>query len=94
MSVPPTITAVGTVRQVWIETGCITCGWCSDLIPDVFAARVDGSSVIRGEVRVDGRTDRNQRKTSPLRKPLSGADAEFIQFVADGCPPRVIRFSE
>lgn len=33
------------INKVWIEEGCISCGLCSDLCPDVF--RLDDIAVVK-----------------------------------------------
>ncbi len=76
------------VKRVWIEQGCIQCAWCNDLAPEVFAIG-DDSSLIRGDARDDGLTDRNQQHVL-LNVPLNGTKGSFMEFVAAGCPAAVI----
>lgn len=81
-----------STKRVWIEQGCIACNWCTDLLPSVFTAGASGFSVITADSRKDGRQGTNRREKSPLSKPLQGKEGDFLGFVADGCPARVIRF--
>ena len=83
-----------SVKRVWIASGCIACGWCTDLLPTVFVVGPGGASVIAATARSDGRSGANRREKSWLKTPLQGADAEFVHFVADGCPPTVITVDE
>jgi ferredoxin len=78
------------IARVWIESGCTSCGWCSDLLPDLFSGSSKEGSRIRGTERVDGRTDANERALSLLKQIREGEAAEFLSFVASGCPPQVI----
>lgn len=79
-----------TVRRIWIDEGCIACGWCGDLLPTVFTRGTDGKSQILGLIRRDKTTDDNGTALSPLRQPIVEQEAEFLAFVAAGCPPHVI----
>lgn len=90
-SAVPVVDAPITVRRIWIEEGCIACGWCGDLLPTVFHKGVDGGSQIHGKVRKDQTTDDNRATLSPLRRVITGEEADFLSFVAAGCPPHVIR---
>jgi ferredoxin len=81
------------IDRVWIEDGCIRCGWCQHLEPRVFQVTETGSVVI-AEARTDRRTDGNQRRRSRLRPDaLDAAAVDFLQFIADGCPVQVIKVS-
>lgn len=91
---PPTKDLVAVVRRVWIELGCIQCGWCTDLIPAVFSVSASHRCVIRGEVLADGRTTPNRDERRHLAAPLLEDDARYLDFVAAGCPANVIKFAE
>lgn len=80
-----------TVNRVWIAPGCIECGWCTDLLPEVFEVEAGAACVIAASARKDGRSGTNQREKSPLKRALRGKDADFLGFVADGCPAKVIK---
>lgn len=82
--------APATVRRIWIDDGCIACGWCGDLMPTVFAKGTEGLSQIQGRIRRDKITDDNRASMSPLRQVIVEQEAEFLAFVAAGCPPHVI----
>lgn len=73
--------------RVWIVPGCTRCHWYQQLVPKVFADSADGCR-IRAETRADQRCDDNQqaRSASELAAPL----ADFVEFVAGGCPAKVI----
>lgn len=86
--------AQGTIRRVWIESGCIACGWCTDLVPTIFVVGGGKACVIAASARKDGGRGANRREKSPLKHALTGADADFLGFVADGCPAKVIRLDE
>jgi len=81
-----------SIRRVWIAQGCIACGWCGDLLPGVFARSGQGLSQIAAAARKDCTTDANAESRSPLRAKLAGDEADFLAFVAAGCPPAVIQF--
>ena len=68
--------------QVWIEAGCTRCHWCHQLLPAVFA---DGpaSSVVRPEAVLPGGRCLRPGVVTP-------EEDCFLEFVADGCPARVI----
>ncbi len=85
---------VTLVRRVWIEAGCIQCGWCSDLIPEVFQVSRIEPCVIRGEARSDGSSTPNREERAPLLRPIVDAEANILDFVAAGCPSLVIKFSD
>ncbi len=77
-------------RRIWIEDGCIHCGWCQHLVPAVFVAADDGTRIV-GTARQDGITSNNRSERSPLRAGrLPTDEIDFMPFVADGCPARVI----
>lgn len=77
--------------RIWIDEGCILCSWCQNLAPEIFIFDGHGTE-IRAEVRVDHRRSANRRERSPLTPAAMAAINEpFIQFIADGCPPQVIR---
>jgi ferredoxin len=79
-----------TAQRVWIEDGCIQCFWCHHLVPEVFVCGAQGTRV-DGRVRVDQRTSDNRRERSPLTTvAMAALDLPFVQFVADGCPAKVI----
>jgi ferredoxin len=78
---------------IWIEDGCIQCGWCENLEARVFQVTAHGC-----EIRADARSDRgggaNRDERSALRPgTLDVAATQFIRFVADGCPVQVIKFT-
>jgi ferredoxin len=80
--------------RVWIEPGCTSCGWCSQLSPAVFLPGTQGSEV-RADVRCDGRQSPNREERSPLRADdLGGEEVRFLHFVAAGCPVAVIRIED
>jgi len=81
----------GAIRRVWIEPGCIACGWCTDLVPAIFIVGEGKACVIAAAARKDGSRGANRREKSPLKRMLTRADAEFLCFVADGCPAKVIK---
>jgi ferredoxin len=85
-----TIAYVMAVTKVWIEAGCIECRWCNDLAPELFALG-NGTSVIRADARVDKITDTNDSAKARLVIPLDGQMAEFLEFVAAGCPTSIIK---
>lgn len=77
-------------RRIWIEDGCIHCGWCQNLMPQVFIADAAGTRIL-GAARSDGITSDNRSERSPLRRGRLPADElAFVPFVADGCPTHVI----
>ncbi len=88
----PATEAAQSIRRVWIAPGCIACGWCGDLLPSIFVRSPDGFSLIAGSARKDGKTDPNDGPRSALRAKIVTDEADFLAFVAAGCPPAVIHF--
>ena len=84
----------GTIKRVWIEPGCIACGWCTDLMPTIFVVGAGKACVIAASARKDGSRGANRREKSALKQGLTGAEADFLSFVADGCPAKVIKLDE
>jgi len=82
------------IRRVWIESGCIQCAWCSDLIPEVFLVSDVHQCAVKGRVRSDGSTTPNRDERAALVLPIVDAAAGFLEFVAAGCPSLVIKFSD
>jgi ferredoxin len=77
-------------RRVWIADGCIECFWCQQLDERIFVRGPSGTE-ISGWARVDGRTSTNQQEQAPLNEErLSESELNFIRFIADGCPVKVI----
>jgi hypothetical protein len=82
------------MARVWIEAGCIQCGWCQNLEPRVFIITETGCEII-GECRIDALTDDNRPHRSALREGILDAAAlEYLPFVAGGCPVQVIQLSD
>jgi len=78
---------------IWIEEGCIQCGWCQNLEPRVFLVTAQGCE-IRGEARIDGLASANRHERKALVADLlDEAGAGFMRFVADGCPVQVIHMT-
>lgn len=78
---------------IWIEEGCIQCGWCQNLEPAVFFVSGDGC-VIRAEARRDLVQGPNRDEQSRLRPGLLDSEGvNFMRFIADGCPVQVIKLS-
>ncbi len=84
------IVVEGQHQRIWIEDGCIQCGWCHNLLPQVFLMDASGTRIV-GAVRQDGVTSDNRVERSPLRSGrVPAEELTFLPFVADGCPARVI----
>jgi ferredoxin len=78
-------------QRIWIEEGCIQCFWCQNLSPDVFVCGDQGTQ-IHPDLRVDQRSSTNRVERSPMTASARATlDLSFIQFVADGCPAKVIK---
>ncbi len=78
-------------RVIWIASGCIECFWCQQLATDVFVHGQRGTE-IRGAIRLDHQTSSNSTDRSPIDvSVLPNEESNFLQFVADGCPTKVIR---
>ncbi len=78
-------------RVIWVAPGCIECFWCQQLAGEVFAHGERGTE-IRGAIRLDHQTSSNSSDRSPIDVAvLSDEESNFLQFVADGCPTKVIR---
>ena len=85
----PTPISTRPVRLVTIDLGCIDCGQCESIAPEVFTM-LDGSAVVRGSVRSDGRSDRNDLARSPLVLAAQTDHAEAIMDAAETCPIEII----
>lgn len=79
------------MTTVWIDEGCIGCGACPGVAPEVFALDASSDAVVRGEVRADARTDDNRAARAALTPSAAAAHAEAIDEAAAGCPVEVIR---
>lgn len=77
--------------RIWIEEGCIQCYWCQNLCPEVFACG-EGGTQIRPGLLSDRQATTNRVERSRLTaKARAALDHRFLQFVADGCPAKVIK---
>ena len=82
-----------TMAQVWIEDGCIQCGWCQNLEPRVFLVSERGCEIV-ADARIDGRTDDNRLLHAALRADALDDEAvNYLAFVAGGCPTEVIHLA-
>ena len=82
------------ITQVWIEEGCIPCGACAHISPNVFAITdAWDTAIVRGLARVDSIDSRNEVERSPLRIGFAAAETDAIREAAEGCPVEVIRFA-
>ena len=45
----PVTATSAPIRKVWIETGCISCKLCQDIVPQVFQVEDDRDCVVRPE---------------------------------------------
>jgi ferredoxin len=78
-------------HRIWIEEGCIQCCWCHNLSPEVFVFGEAGTE-LNPALRSDRRASSNRQERSPLTAAaLATLNLGFIQFVADGCPAKVIK---
>ena len=75
--IPPIIM---TIRKVWIEEGCISCGLCEDTASEIF--QVPGGST--------SRTRKGHQKLLTGDQELD----ERIREAAEGCPVEVIHVEE
>jgi ferredoxin len=81
------------ITRVWIEDGCIACGACETICPEVFVL-LDDQVRILGDARVDGVTDDNRRARSPCRPAVVAGLADRVVEAAETCPVEVIRWDE
>lgn len=79
------------VIKVWVEEGCTVCNECEEAAPDIFLVN-DETSVIKGDARTDGVTDRNEDAMAPLKDGLGEEWAEGIEEAAEACPVDIIKF--
>jgi ferredoxin len=78
---------------IWIDEGCIQCGWCQNLEPAIFFVSQHGC-VIRSDARRDITQSENRDERSLLRPGVLDAEGVvFMRFIADGCPVQVIKLS-
>jgi hypothetical protein len=81
------------MARVWIDEGCIQCGWCENLEPRVFIISELGCSIV-ADCREDGLTDHNRERLANLREGVLDAESlAYLPFIAGGCPAEVIRLS-
>ncbi len=82
------------MARVWIDEGCIQCGWCQNLEPRVFEVSELGCQIL-GRVRLDGLTDPNRTERVALHAQALEEDAiNYLAFIAGGCPVEVIQLAE
>ena len=79
------------MTTVWIEEGCIACGACVDVAPEIFAMDAGDGCVIRSEVRRDGKDGANAAERSPLLPAAAAANATQLQDAVTGCPTECIK---
>jgi len=79
---------MSTISRVWIEDGCIGCGACPTVCPEVFTLPED-LAFIRAAVRMDGVTSSNHREMSRLNA-HGTSESERIEEAAHACPLAVI----
>lgn len=81
------------MTTIWIDEGCIACGACVDVAPEVFAMDAGDGCLVRGEARVDGKDDVNVSSRSPLRPEIAAANARQLEDAVTGCPTECIKLS-
>lgn len=77
--------------SIWIDEGCISCGACVDVAPEIFALDAGDGCLVRGEARVDGKDTTNLAERSPLRPEIAEANAVQLQDAVTGCPTECIK---
>lgn len=81
------------MTTIWIDEGCIACGACVDVAPEVFAMDAGDGCLVAGAVRVDGIDSDNARERSPLKPGIAEANAEAIKDAVTGCPTECIKIA-
>ena len=79
------------MTTIWIQEGCISCGACVDVAPEIFAMDAGDGCLVRGEARVDGKDTANAVERSPLRLEIAAANATQLQDAVTGCPTECIK---
>ncbi len=74
----------------WIDEGCIGCGACATVCPQVFVLPMSDAE-IAGSARVDGLTGTNREQRSALHAHIVTECGDEIEEAAAGCPVDVIR---
>lgn len=77
--------------SIWIDEGCISCGACVDVAPEIFALDAGDGCLVRGEARVDGKDTTNLVERSLLRPEIAEANAVQLQDAVTGCPTECIK---
>ena len=77
--------------SIWIDDGCISCGACVDVAPEIFALDAGDGCLVRGEARVDGKDTTNLAERSQLRPGIAEANAIQLQDAVTGCPTECIK---
>lgn len=78
---------------VWIDEGCISCGACVDVAPEIFAMDAGDGCLIRAAARCDGKDGDNLAERSPMPAALAEANAVQLQDAVTGCPTECIGMS-
>jgi ferredoxin len=81
---------MATITHVWIEEGCIACGYCPIACPEIFDIPNEDAE-IRGSARMDGITSPNRIERSRLNE-AGLACTDGIEEAVAGCPVEVIQF--
>lgn len=79
------------MTTIWIDDGCIACGACVDIAPEIFAMDAGDGCLISSAARADGKDGDNAAERSPLRPEMAEANAEQIREAVEGCPTECIK---
>lgn len=76
---------------IWIDEGCIACGACVEVAPEVFALDAGDGCLLCGSARADGKDGDNAAERSPLRPEIAEANADLIREAIAECPTTCIK---
>ncbi|HYE06052.1 MAG TPA: ferredoxin [Planctomycetota bacterium] len=79
-----------TITTAWIDEGCIGCGACATVCPQVFTLPASDAEIVAA-ARTDGLGGSNREQRSPLLAQVIAACRDEIEEAAAGCPVDVIR---
>jgi ferredoxin len=76
---------------IWIDEGCIACGACVDVAPEIFAMDAGDGCLIAGAARLDGKDTSNAVERSPLKPGYAEQHAAALQDAREGGPTECIK---
>ncbi len=79
------------MTTIWIDDGCIACGACVDVAPEIFAMDAGDGCLVVSAARVDNRDSTNRDERSPLRPEVADYNRIPLEDAISGCPTECIK---